>query len=157
MDFILELLLSLASGYWLLLCARPYSLGDGERKEQKGLCFHEACWEERISKKETNKYTISNHSELYKWAMNAISKIKAEFKVGQNLFFCCRWCLICGYISRSVMSNSLRLCGLWPARLLCPWDSPGKNTGVGGHFLLQGSNRADALSSELPGKPQKYI
>ena len=21
--------------------------------------------------------------------------------------------------------------GLWPARLLCPWDSPGKNTGVG--------------------------
>ena len=27
--------------------------------------------------------------------------------------------------------------GLQPARLLCPWDSPGKNTGVGCHFLLQ--------------------
>ena len=26
---------------------------------------------------------------------------------------------------------------LWPARLLCPWDSPGKNTGVGCHSLLQ--------------------
>ena len=25
-----------------------------------------------------------------------------------------------------------------PARLLCPWDSPGKNTGAGYHFLLQG-------------------
>ena len=25
-----------------------------------------------------------------------------------------------------------------PARLLCPWDSPGKNTGVGRHSLLQG-------------------
>ena len=25
------------------------------------------------------------------------------------------------------------------SRLLCPWDSPGKNTGVGCHFLLQGS------------------
>ena len=25
-----------------------------------------------------------------------------------------------------------------PARLLCPWDSPGKNTGVSSHFLLQG-------------------
>ena len=24
------------------------------------------------------------------------------------------------------------------ASLLCPWDSPGKNTGVGGHFLLHG-------------------
>ena len=28
---------------------------------------------------------------------------------------------------------------LFPARLLCPWGSPGKNTGVGCHFLLQGS------------------
>ena len=27
--------------------------------------------------------------------------------------------------------------GLQPARLLCPWDSPGKNTGVGFHLLLQ--------------------
>ena len=26
----------------------------------------------------------------------------------------------------------------WSARLLCPWDSPGKNTGVGCHALLQG-------------------
>ena len=25
-----------------------------------------------------------------------------------------------------------------PTRLLCPWDSPGKNTGVGCYFLLQG-------------------
>ena len=24
-----------------------------------------------------------------------------------------------------------------PTRLLCPWDSPGKNAGVGCHFLLQ--------------------
>ena len=28
--------------------------------------------------------------------------------------------------------------GLQPARLLCPWDSPGKNIAVGCHFLLQG-------------------
>ena len=28
--------------------------------------------------------------------------------------------------------------GLQPARFLCPWDSVGKNTGVGCHFLLQG-------------------
>ena len=26
--------------------------------------------------------------------------------------------------------------GLQPARLPCPWDFPGKNTGVGFHFLL---------------------
>ena len=28
--------------------------------------------------------------------------------------------------------------GLQPARLLCPWNYPGKNTGVGCHFLLNG-------------------
>ena len=36
------------------------------------------------------------------------------------------------------MFNSLRPRGLEPSRLLCPWDSPGKNTGVGCHFFLQG-------------------
>ena len=28
----------------------------------------------------------------------------------------------------------------WPDRLLCPWDFPGKNTEMGCHALLQGSN-----------------
>ena len=27
---------------------------------------------------------------------------------------------------------------LWPTRLLCPWNSADKSTGVGCHFLLQG-------------------
>ena len=35
------------------------------------------------------------------------------------------------------MSNSVRPYRRWPTRLPCPWDSPGKNTGVGCHFLLQ--------------------
>ena len=39
--------------------------------------------------------------------------------------------------SRSVVSNSLRPHGLQPTRLLCPWDFPGKSTGVGCHCLLQ--------------------
>ena len=43
-------------------------------------------------------------------------------------------------VSRSVMFDSMRSHGLQPARLLCPWNSPGKNTGVGSHSLLQGSN-----------------
>ena len=30
------------------------------------------------------------------------------------------------------------LCDPMDSRLFCPWDSPGKNTGVGCHFLLQG-------------------
>ena len=38
----------------------------------------------------------------------------------------------------SGVSNSLWPPGLWPTRLLCPWDSPGRNAGVGCHFLLPG-------------------
>ena len=33
--------------------------------------------------------------------------------------------------------------------LLCPWDSPGKNTGVGCHFLLQGIFMTLGLNSGL--------
>ena len=35
------------------------------------------------------------------------------------------------------MSDSERPQRWQPIRLPCPWDSPGKNTGVGCHFLLQ--------------------
>ena len=35
------------------------------------------------------------------------------------------------------MSDSVRPHRRPPTRLLCPWDSPGKNTGVGCHVLLQ--------------------
>ena len=31
---------------------------------------------------------------------------------------------------------------LWPSRLFCPWDFPGKNTGVGCHSLLRGSSQS---------------
>ena len=37
----------------------------------------------------------------------------------------------------SIKSNSLQSYSLQPARLLCPRNSPGKNTGVGCHFLFQ--------------------
>ena len=53
---------------------------------------------------------------------------------------------------------------LYPASLLCPWDFPGKNTGVRNHSLLQGifptqgskpgshALQPDSLPSEPPGK-----
>ena len=37
----------------------------------------------------------------------------------------------------SVMSNSVQPHGRQPTKLPRPWDSPGKDTGVGCHFLLQ--------------------
>ena len=68
-------------------------------------------------------------------------------------------------VNRLDVSNSLQSHGLQPARLLCPWNSPGKNTGVGCHSLLQGvfSNQgwnpgspalwADSLPSVPPWQP----
>ena len=44
----------------------------------------------------------------------------------------------CVCVSCSVVFNSLRPHGLQSARLLHPWDSPGKNTGVNCHSILQG-------------------
>ena len=47
---------------------------------------------------------------------------------------CC--CCCCCQVT-SAVSDSVRPHRWQPTRLLCPWDSPGKNTGVGCHFLLQ--------------------
>ena len=56
--------------------------------------------------------------------------------------FLCAWGLNTqvNLLSCSVVQSCLTLCdphGLKPPRLLCPWDSPGKNIGVGCPFLLQ--------------------
>ena len=49
----------------------------------------------------------------------------------------------------SVMSESLWPHGLEPTRFLHPWNSPGKNRGVGCHFLLQGIFLTQGLSLHL--------
>ena len=46
-------------------------------------------------------------------------------------------------------SDSLPPHGLQPARLLCPWDSPSRNTGRGCHFLLQGIFLTQGLNLRL--------
>ena len=73
------------------------------------------------------------------------------------------------WVSTSLLTQSspgsplqTTLHGLQPARLLCPWNFPGKNTGMGCHFLLptQGLNvspasaalQADSFTSGPPGK-----
>ena len=49
----------------------------------------------------------------------------------------------------SFVSDSVQLHGLQPARLFCPWDSPGKSTRVGSHVLLQGSFLTQGLNPFL--------
>src|SRR5574340_1032336 len=55
------------------------------------------------------------------------------------------------------MSDSVQSHRRQPTRLPCPWDSPGKNTGVGCHFLLQWgkvkSESEGAQSCPTPSDP----
>ena len=48
------------------------------------------------------------------------------------------------------MSDSLRPHGQQPTRFLCQWDFPGKNPGVGCHFLLQGVFPTQGSNPGLP-------
>ena len=52
------------------------------------------------------------------------------------------------------MPDSLWPHGLQPTRLLCPWDFPGKDTGMGCHFLLQGifPTRDETQISHIVGR-----
>ena len=53
-------------------------------------------------------------------------------------------------VSYSVVLDSLRPNGLWPAKLLCLWISPGKNIGIGCLFLLQGIFPTQGSNPGLP-------
>ena len=65
--------------------------------------------------------------------------------------------------SRSVMSDSLLPRGLQPIWALCPWGFPGKSTGVGCHFLLQGiepgllHRQADSLLLSQQRSPHDWF
>ena len=53
-------------------------------------------------------------------------------------------------VSHSVVSDSLQPHGVQPTRLLCPWNSPGRDTGVGSHSLLQGIFPTQESNPGLP-------
>ena len=91
------------------------------------------------------------------WVLNEIIQEKGSswasghvhLRICMSLSYCCHAVSnnqkpgLCTHVyvqrvSPSVVSDSLQRHGLWPAKLLCPWDSPGKNAGVDCHAFLQG-------------------
>ena len=101
------------------------------------------------------------------WSLNIIATLGDDI-CGRDLCYwvvskCTSLLCVCACYVTSVVSD-----GRQPARLLCPWDSPGMNTGVGGHVLLHGIFQptdqtrvsyvylhwqADSLPLGPPGKP----
>ena len=90
-------------------CKRFHSKGNAYLSQVIGLL-------ECFQIKKMKKTLLHTHS--YTWLYRYMKKTKS--------------------VSCSGISNSLRLHGLCPARLLCPWNSPGKNSGVGSYSLPQG-------------------
>ena len=61
---------------------------------------------------------------------------RQEYWMGCRCLFHSLNCCCCCCVA-SIVSDSVRPHRRQPTRLPHPWDSPGKNTGVGCHFLLQ--------------------
>ena len=106
------------------------------------------CWHIECSTFTTSSFRIWNSSYIYvginiycayddllrrnrNMLMNVIYKIQMYSLMCMCVCCCCCCCVA------SVVSDSVRPQRLQPTRLPCAWDSPGKNTGVGCHFLLQ--------------------
>ena len=70
------------------------------------------------------------HLKDYYVANKIIDNLKCYEKYHIMLSSCC--CEVTSVVSDSVQPHRQQ-----PTRLPCPWDSPGKNTGVGCHCLLR--------------------
>ena len=95
-------------------CPIPWKRGQGR--------VHCECWLPHLLLPWLGETVMSNDfpARSEKW-----SHTHAQKSLSRVRLFVTPWTVACPH-------------GLYPARLLCPWDFPGKNTGVGCHFLLQG-------------------
>ena len=97
------------------------------------------CWRDEMSHLPTAQRVNSRPRALHKLRIKGYKpvftlehttvRMKSIYRFCRLLFSCCLAAQSC-----------LTLCDpmdLQPARLLCPWDSPSKNPGVGCHDLLQ--------------------
>ena len=119
-----------------------------------------------------NWYPVSRGFQ-FSWSLSRNCQRPFETQCWKGLFqgvskphWCCFhvWSLLLGHFSHIRLFATL-----WtePTRLLCPWNSSGKNTAVGCHFLLQGMFPTQGSNPcflglldcgkffipELPGKP----
>ena len=107
--------------------------------------FLKSCWWLRT--KRGNTYYMSKEHQLCHQNFVSGCWSMCVYKI---IYLCC--CCVTSVVSDSVWPQRWK-----PTRLPCPWDSPGKNTGVGCHFLLQRikvkSEREVAQSCPTPRDP----
>ena len=104
------------------------SVSLGREENERAVMFTQLCDSPRNRTRYTWKAWIL-------WDVNSISinLLWKESEQGHCQILRFRACM--GAVA-SVVSSSLQPHGLEPARLLSPWDFPGKSTGVACHCLL---------------------
>ena len=78
--------------------------------------------------------TLTSNSKFHSRSSVSIS-LYPKLLFQRQPLTCCAMCMLNRF---SCIQLSVTLWIVQPARLLCPWDSPGKNIGVGCHAFLQG-------------------
>ena len=91
-----------------------------------------------VNIKEGQKHLIKEHKSVKRQGANIIIKLTFMLHLNSRHIVLMRWGVSCSVVSQSLWPH-----GLYHTRLLCPWNSPGKNTG---YFI-----------AEPPGKPIMLI
>ena len=96
-----------------------WNLGRGSSSERIHLNVHSISAEAFLP-----HVSLPAHQYLFFWWLNKIIYVYTH----THVYVCCLFSPVRLFVTY----------GLYPTRLLCPWDSPGKNIGVGCHALLLG-------------------
>ena len=103
-------------------------------------------WHTQETKEQIRK-TLEQSFQMNQRAIGVLYRLfSTDYFLFQIVYLC-----VCGLSHLSC--DFLQLCGLQPTRLLCPWDSPGNNTGVSCHALLQGMLLTQGFNPHLLHKP----
>ena len=124
-----------AQHYWLLEKCKS--------KLQWGITSHQTEWPSPKNLQTINVGCREKWNLLYCWweckliqplwrtVQRCLKKLGIKLPYDPAIPTCC-------FLVTKLCLTLLQPRGLQPARVLCPWDFPDKNTGAGCHFLLQG-------------------
>ena len=106
--------------------------------DSQKLCWVKGARKERLHRVWVHSHEISAKGKSMETESRSVFAQRWEWAMIAHGYSISIWSTESERVSGSVVSDSLQPHGLQPARLLCPWDFPGKNTGVGCHSFLQG-------------------
>ena len=113
----------------------------GEDPLEKEMAVHSStlAWKIPWTEEPDRLQSMGSQRVRHDWATLSCPGLpgKSRYDISSFLLLFIYICVL----SCSVVSDSLPPHGLYPARLLCPWNFPSRNTGVGYQFLCQWSSQ----------------